>query len=808
MLKNYIVIALRTMLRFKVASSISVMGLSLGMASGLLIFLFVQFELSFDRFHTDRDRIFRVMVHGERLTQDREEVDRPISVYELAPRLKNEFPKIRQVVRLSPQNATLKNEGHLFETNRFYFTEPEFFDVFDFPLDRGDPSTALANPNSLVLTAEMAAALFGAEDPMGRVVQLKLPYSQLMPLTVTGILAPIPKNSSISIGCLVHKPFPAIKAFLPSYMPLYAFTFISLYDAADAPEVALRLSEFKIRDFYADAIFSKWHFTIEAFKDVYFSEASSTRYTGGRSEALIKQGNSMLLWLLAALGFLIIAISCINIMNLSTARSANRAKEIGMRKVIGAQRMQLVTQFMTEAVVLSLIALVFAVAMAEVFLPYFNTIVGRELAIAYSRNWGYLLAMVLLAVLVGLLSGIYPAFFLSAFRPTATLKGENMPSAVGLRKGLMVVQFVVAIVILIFSFLVTREARFLRDKPLGFASERVMVVTIDDLSLQNKYPGLKESLTELPGVAQVTASANASWDRGSIAWSTFTCFGTDAVLQQNLMLVDPDYLRVYQIPIIEGEDLPADADKAENMCIINRTAQKELGVDQIVGKKLHHGGFYTRRVVGVVDDFHFRYPTEPIRPLVMVPVPEYWGVRRRYVSIKLNPGDIDTTVARIEKKVKKFFPNIVFNYFWLDRDIGQIFAVNNDPWEISLKFFTGFSIFIACLGLFGFAEYETARRTKEIGIRKAVGATRMQIAWHFIKNFVRLSVVANIIAWPLAFIFVRSILRHIDYPYPFQMGVWVFVWTGAVTLLLAVITISLQTFRAASVNPVQALRDE
>ena len=807
MFKNYIVIALRILLRWKIASLISIIGLALGMACALLIFLFVQFELTIDRFHGNYDRIYRVLGHGTRLTHDGEEVDRAITVFELAPKLKSEFSKIRQVVRLSPQHATLKYEGRLLETDRFYFSDPEFFDMFDFALIRGNSSTALTNPNSLVLTTEMTEALFGATDPMGRVVQLKLPFGDLMPLTVTGVLAPIPDNSSIRIGCLAHKPFESIKALLPNFMPLYAFTFVTLYNTADASDVSEHLKLLKVRDFYADAIFSKLHFALEAFKDVYFSQALYGISSGG-GEALIRNGNRMLIWLLATIGLLMVGISCINIMNLSTARSANRAKEIGVRKVIGAMRTQMVTQFLIEAVVLSLIALLLAVALTEVFLPYFNTIVHRELTIAYSRNWGYLSAMVLLAVLVGIVSGIYPAFFLSSFSPTTTLKGQNMPSAVGLRKGLMVVQFVVAIMILIFSFLVTREVRFLRDKSLGFQSEHVLVTVINDVELEKKYAGLKESLLELPGVAYVSASAHASWERGIIGWSTFTCIGTDVTLQQSLMLVDPDFLRVHQIPIIEGEDFPANADKAESMCVINRTAKKEMGLDTIVGKKLHHGGFYSRQVVGVAEDFHFNFPTEKIRPLVMVPVPEYWGFRRRFVSIKLKPGDIDGTVALIEKKVKKVFPNMVFDYFWLNRDIERIFAQKNDPWEISLKFFTGFSIFIACLGLFGFAEYETARLTKEIGIRKAVGATRSQIAWHVIKSFLKLAIVANILAWPLVFLAVRYILRAVDYPYPFQMGVWIFFGTGMVTLLLTVLTISLQTFRAASVDPVEALRDE
>ena len=807
MLKNYVVVALRTLLRYKVASLISVLGLALGMSCALLIFLFAQFELSVDRFHSDYDRIYRVQSHGTRMTHDGEAVDQAITVYELAPRLKTEFAKVRRVVRLAPQNATLKVEDHLFQPDQFYFTDPEFFDMFDFDLIRGNRATALTQPNSLVLTKEMAGALFGATDPMGRVVQLKLPYGGLMPFTVTGILASIPDNSSIRIGCLAHKPFDTVKALLPSFMPLYAFTFVTLYDASDAPAVAERLKTLTIQDFYADAIFSEWHFTLESLRNVYFSQALHAISTGS-GEAHSRQGNRMLIWLLIALGLLIVGISCINIMNLSTARSANRAKEIGIRKVIGAQQKQLITQFLTEAVVLSLIALFLAVALTEVFLPHFNTIVHRELTIAYSRNWSYLAAMVVLAVVVGLVSGIYPAFFLSALNPTTNLKGETTPSAVGLRKGLLVVQFAVAVIILIFSFLVSREARFLRDKPLGFQSEHVLVATIDDIEMEEKYGSLKEALLELPGVAHVTASAHAGWERGVIGWSTFKCIGTEVTLQQNLMLVDPNYLRVHQIPIISGEDFPNNKDKAGNLCIINRTAEKALGVDSIVGKKLHHGGFYARRVVGVAEDFHFRFPTEKIQPLVMVPVPEYWGLRRRYVSIKINPGDIESTVALIEKRIKNFFPNLVFQYFWLDRDIEHIYSRQNGPWEISLRFFTGLSIFIACLGLFGFAEYETARRTKEIGIRKAVGATRTQIAWQFVKTFLRLATVANILAWPVAFIVVRSILRSVDYPYPFQMGIWIFVGTGVSTLLLAAIIVSLHTFRAASVDPVEALRDE
>ncbi|MCP4689621.1 MAG: FtsX-like permease family protein [Desulfobacterales bacterium] len=808
MFSNYLITAIRSLARNKMASGISIIGLALGISCALLIFLFIQFELSFDDFHTNRDRIYRVLQKGIRKTEARDEVYISSNPYELTPKLQGEFPGIESVVRLTPQIGVVKYGDRKFEEGNFYFTDPGFFGMFDFPLKSGNPDTALAAPNTVVLTEEMAEKYFGEEDPMGKVIKLKVYYMDQQSFTVTGVLRSIPRNSSIRINFLARKPFDLLKKALPRWMPYYAYTYIKLIDGASENQVAEKLSKLKMRDFYSDALFFEWNFILQPFKDLHFYNEANYRSVNGRSGNELLEGNLMLIFLLAALSIMILVISCINVMNLSTARSANRAKEIGVRKVIGADRGQLIVQFLTESILMALLSLVLSIALVEASLKFFNTMIHRDLVIDYANNAGYLISMGGLTVMVGLFSGLYPAFFLSSLHPVKTLKGENAPASITLRKTLMITQIVVSICIFIFSFLITREVGFLRDKPLGFDTERVIVFKLDDLGLGKKYPGFKKSLLGLPGVSHVTLSAYGTWGRGTVGFSTFSCLGTDAVNQQQLMLADPDYLRVFKIPVVEGENFPENKDAAENMCIINKAAKKELGFDDVLGRKLRHGGFFIRRIIGVVDDFHYRYPTEEIRPLVIVPADNYYGIRRRFISVRLLPGAEEETIAKIGDAVKNFFPNLIFQYAYVDKEIERMHAARNDHFEIALKFSTGFSIFIACLGLFGFAEYETTRKTKEVGIRKALGAGRVQIALHFVKGFVKMTIIANIIAWPISFYLSRRILAGIGYPYSFNMGLSIFILAGLTTLLLTALTTCVQTTRAASVNPVDALRDE
>lgn len=807
MFRNYLVTAFRNLLRNKMASVISIAGLALGMSCALLIFLYVQFEYSFDRFHTKRDKIYRVTVEGIRKTPDRDIMRRASTGHDLAPRLQSEFAEVRRAVRMSPQTGTVRYEDQLFEENNFYIADPECLTLFDFPLELGDRETALDKPNTVVLTREMAEKYFGRDNPIGKVVKLKLSYTEPMPFTVTGVLAPIPDNSSIRINFLANKSFDALRKKMYQWSTLFTSTYVELADPSSVGEFMEKLKKFKISEFVSDAVLAEWHFSAEAFKDTYFKGRATYRAFGGVASSE-RKGNQLLVFLLVTLGILILAISCVNVMNLSTARAANRAKEIGIRKVIGADRRQLIIQFLAESVLLSVLSLILAMALVEVFLPYFNTMVRRELAVGYADNPGYLAAMAGIAVLVGILSGLYPAFFLSSFRPVETLKGENAPSSITLRKALMISQLVVSICILIFSLLITREARFIRDIPLGFDKENVIRFSLYDDKLMDRYKGLKTALLSVNGVAHVTASAHGGWNRGVISDSSFTCPALGSMIQQRFMIADPDYLRVYGIPVVEGENFPENKEKADSMCIINQTAKLAMGGGDVIGKKLVHGMMYSRQIIGVVDDFYFYYPTEKIEPLVIGATQFYWGLRHRYISVRLLPGDLEKTISEIGKTVKRFFPDHVFRYEYVDKDIERMHADRNDHWEIALKFSTGFSIFIACLGLFGFAEYETERKTKEIGIRKALGAARGMIAGHFVKEFVKIAIIANIVAWPLSFAFTRITLQKIDYPYPFSMGVAIFLIAGALTVLLTVGTVSVQTFRAASVNPVDALRDE
>ncbi|MDM8536900.1 ABC transporter permease [Desulfobacterales bacterium HSG17] len=893
MFKNYLVTAFRSLLRNKTASIISIAGLALGMACALLIFLYIQFELSYDSFHTKRELIYRVLIKGERKTKDKSVEYRSSVVYSLGPELMNKFketqvkkenpslfqkskisqkpvvypaipgeetirkedrlvdsvlqpftypdldPVLNNVVRMSPQTGYVRYKDNFYEEENFYFTDPLVLKMFDFPLKKGSPDTALLNPDSLVLTQEMAEKYFGSQDPLGKKISLKVSYAEPFLFTVTGVLEPVPKNSSIQINFLASGSFNTLKKSLPKWQPLYTYIFIEfggikrkqpesmfkqmlkdliimkrpVYVSITANDFNKSIAKIKLPDFYADNIFQNWHFTTEPFQGSYFANKSVYIANPGQYTRQEKKGNFLLLVLLFLLGFLILCVSCINVMNLSTARSANRAREIGLRKIMGADQGQLIFQFLTESTLLSILSLILSLSLVELSLPWFNKMVFRNLVIDYAGNWGFLLAMVGITVLVGLISGLYPAFFLSSFQPVETLKGENLPASITLRKRLMIFQLGVSVCIFIFSFLVSGETRFLRNKSLGFDKNNIIFFKADDPNLNKSYPDFKNALVSLTGVHNVSASSQAAWQYGGLEWSTFSCPKTDKKVQTRVMLVDSDYFRVYGIPVVQGGNLPdynSDGNKnnVKNLCIINHAAQKAFNINNISGKTLYHGGKYIRQIAGVVDDFHFQYPSKKIESLVMLTSDHYYGMQRPYISVKLIPVNQADTVKEIKKVFNKFFPNLIFKSDFIDKEIEKMFREINNHWEIILKFSTIISVFLAGLGLFGFAEYESWRKTREIGIRKALGATRIQIAIHFISHFICIAVTANIIAWPISYIFTQLTLFNITYPYPLKMGPLVFICAGLLTLILTIAAVSIQTFRAASMNPSDALRDE
>ncbi len=828
MFRNYLLTACRSMLHHKMATIISIAGLALGFSCALLIFLYVQFELSYDNFHSNRNDIYRVLVKGTPKSSSNKIFYHNSVVHHLLPRLIEEFESIGSAVRLSPQTVYLKNNGRLNEEVNFYFTESSVFEVFDFPLKEGDPKTALSNNHSIVLSREMALKYFGSENPVGQKLTFTIFNTSQFTFKITGVLNPIPKNSSLKIDFLAAFSFDKLKETLPDWKPLYTYSYIKFdwYNKyllgygntkyyGRTPTLLTIVDTFKKKlikvrmpDFFSDRFFSSWHFTLEPLKVSLLGEKKIFIVPTSESDKHLDKRNWFLIFFLSAMGVLILGISCINAINLSIARSTNRAKEIAVRKVLGADRKQLIFQFLTESILLSVLSLIFAVSLVELLLPYFSKMVHQQLLLDYLKNWGYLVAMGGVVIMTGIVSGLYPAFFLSSFQPIETLKGANLHFSKKLRNLLIIFQITASVCMFIFSFLFFQETNFLIDKPLGFNKDQVIFFKLDDVTLKDKYSAFKNSLLGLPGVARVTRSGLAAWNFGTTGLSTVKCLQTGITAQVSLMLVDSDYLDVYEIPIIEGENFPDAQKNFESFCIINDAAKRILRIDDIAYKTLIQEDKYTRQIIGAARDFHFQYPFNKIDPLVMVSTNKYYGMSRPYISVKLLPGDHQETIKKIRKVVNRFFPEIRFRYGYVDKEIEKMHRQKNDPWKNIFKFFTWISVFLASLGLFGFADYELDRKTKEIGIRKVLGAIRLEIAGYFIKQFALIAIIANLIAWPVTFFLTKLASQKIEYPYSLNLELSVLISVTLFTIAFITLIVSIQTFKAASMDPQDALRDE
>jgi putative ABC transport system permease protein len=879
MFQSYLNTAFRSMLRNKTSTLISVGGLALGMCCALLIFLYIQFELSFDAFHKKQDLIYRVLVKGEK--QNREIEYRSSIVHELVDKLINDsvlrdsdpesianeqiiphkkiqrskrlektFPRflrtptlpgshyITDAVRMSPQSGTVRYKEHFFAEDYFYFTEPAVFRMFDFPLQKGSVDMALAEPGSIVLTQEIAEKYFAGEDPLGQIVRFEQPSKPPLSFKVTGVLKPIPQNSSMRVHFLATFPFEDLQSSLPQWQPLYTYTYIEfggvkrrrrptmfrtllqdlfiwdkpIHVAIVANDFKKELEKIRIPDFYADHFYTDWHFTIEPFQNTYFAEDRLfTSFTGNHVETL-KKGNKLSVQLLFLLAIIILAISCINVVNLSTARSAGRAREIAIRKVMGADRIRLISQFLIESTLLSFLSLVLALSLVELLLPSFNHMLHRELATDYAHNWGYLLAIAGIALTAGFFSGIYPAFFLSSFPAMETMKGANLPASKKLRKWLMVFQITGSVCILIFTLFLSRESSFLRNKHPGFLTEDIIFFKIDKTNPEQTYLQFKKDLLNIPGVSHVTASSLAAWEYGITGLSSFSFPDTgqnaDKTVQARLLLVDPDFLRLFEIPVVNGKDFYEASENPENYCIINQTALKIFNQEATVGKKIQHGEKSVRQIQGVARDFHYNYPWQKIEPLIIISTSEYYGLQRPYISVRLLSEHTDQTIDRIGNTFQDFFPESIFSYRYVKKELDRIHQKMNYHWEMIMKFASAAAIFLAALGLAGFAEYEAERKTKEIGIRKALGATRMQICVAFVQQFIPMVLAANVIACVFSYLLIPKWLHIINYPWPFHMGLPVFIYSCSLTLLTSLLIVSFQIFRASSVDPADALRDE
>ncbi|NUM79306.1 ABC transporter permease [bacterium] len=804
MLQNYLKIAIRNLLKHKTYSAINILGLAVGMASCLIILLFVQYELSYDRYHAHADRIYRVSRQFYNQNGQMNLWLGPIAP-PFAPLLRTDFPQIKVAQFLRDFNTKLKMGEQAFIENRFFWADEHVLDVFSFELVKGDRRNVLKEPNSIVLTESAARKYFGNADPMGKIIN----YEDQLDLKVTGILKDIPENSHFHIDILasfvtlqtIFSPGTLMTNFGSNNYPTYVF----LPEGMDAGEFEQQLVKFVDKHVPVPnpSIPKASAFTLLKLQPI-----TDIHLHSHLDSEIEPNGDILYVYIFSAVAFFILLIACINFMNLSTAKAADRSREVGVRKVVGAGRQDLIRQFLSETIILAFIALILAIGLVELALPYFNAFIGKNLSLNPADNYFMLASIITIALLTGLISGSYPAFFLSAFEPVVVLKGKlsNGSGSSWLRSTLVVTQFSITIALLCGIGIIQNQLDFCRTADLGFKHDHVLAILIPQ-SARNKIEDVKNQLKQNSNIVAVSASSRFPSGRLLDSFNMQVDIGGEmkAVnFRIASVFVDHDYMTTYDMPIAAGRDFLKEFVTDDTAAVIfNESAVKALGWtsnEDALNKRVNFGNRRSR-VVGVVKDFHFESMREKIAPMIFAINPNFTG----YFSIRIRPENVPATLEFLKERWAEYDPDVPFNYQFIDENFDQLYR-NEEQLSRVLGYFAGLGTFIACLGLIGLAAFMAERRTKEIGIRKVMGATVANIVGLMSKEFVRLVIVANLVAWPLAYFAMDRWLDH--FAYRISIGPAVFIIAGVVTLAIALGTVSFQAFRAATGNPVNALKYE
>ncbi len=803
MMPKDLIASLRHIRRHKGFSALNIVGLAAGMACVLLILLYVRFERSYDRFHEHRDSIY-LAVH-ENVYEGGSDL-KEITGAPLAPLLLQNFPEVEEAVRFTAFRGEFVGRGPVrFLERGWFFADASVFKVFSFPLERGNAATALGEPFSVVLSTETASKYFGNEDPLGEILSYTF-GGRSFDFQVTGVLKPVPRNSHLrfdflaSYASLAPILGPNADYFLTRHWDSPTWTYVKLRAGSDPAAVDRQLPEFS-RTFVdkrsAQAVSHRLH----PLREVYF---------GAPGPAIGARGNRELVRVLTAVAILILLIACVNFMNLSTARAELRAREIGLRKVVGASRPRLVRQLLGEAVLLSLFAAVCAVGGAALLIPSFADFVGSPLAAGDLMTGGFLAVALLTALGTGILAGTYPAFVLASLRPYHILKlgGRGGRSGLAVRQILVTGQFALSIALVASSFLTARQIRFLRTMDFGFQKENVLVIPVRDRAVRQRYETLKSRWLEEAGVLGVTASSMRPGVDSQNGINMRAKGNPD--IQMGIIYVDPDYIRTFGIPVLRGRDfVPGSTADATGALLVNETALKRLGWTEGVGEPVElffkEGGriepVAQAVVVGVVADFHFRDLTTPLQPILIKVDPR----RYDHLFVRMSGPGLPETVDRLRRTWEEMAFTQPFEFTFLDGDIDAVYRNYANFGRIALVA-TAFAILIACLGLFGLTVHAIQRRTKEIGVRKVLGSSEAGIVVLLSKDFLKLVLLANIIAWPVAYLFAQNWLRN--FAYRISVGVGPFLAAGLAAFVVALATVIVQSTRAALAPPAESIRYE
>jgi len=805
MVKSYIIIAWRNLSRQKIYSSIKIGGFALGIAACLLIALFISDELSYDRHFPDGDRIYRVVIVYKDVGKD---------VYLQAPfsnALKEDFPEVEQVGRIKPQElfGAGSNEVRRSDKNMntyeegFAYADQSLLDLLNVPMVYGNRAHALDEPSTIVISKRKADKYFPNEDPVGKTLIINNNLSK--PYRIGGVIN-LPEKSHFQYDFLL-----TLKGleFWPGeqttwnannyhiYVKLRQGTNASWFEAKLSDIAKKYLIPSKLQAGYKDAekLLERLSYELQPLSDIYLNSE------GIRDN--LNHGDVRSVWLFGIIAGFILVIASINFINLSTAKSANRAKEVGLRKTLGSNKVNLIGQFLTESVLYGVLSFVLGIILAEVLLPYFNMLLARSLVISWAALWRLLPLLTISSVIIGILAGLYPSFYLSSFQPISVLKGSLSRGSKRstMRSALVIFQFTISIILIIGTLIIYRQFGYILNKKLGFDKEQVLLLhganTIGD-----QVATFKNELLKLPDVQSVSIgnylpiagakrNTNPFWNEGKRT--------TEPPVSGQFWQVDHDYINTMGMNIVKGRNFSIDMPTDSKASIINQTLAKELGLADPIGKGITHG-YETLTVIGIVEDFNYESLKQEIGGLCLA-----LGNSPNIVSVKINTSDMSRTIHSITGVWDAFSPNQPIRYTFLDESFARMYA---DVQRMGLIFstFALLAIIIACLGLFALSSFMIVQRTKEIGIRKVLGASISNVVFILSKDFLILVVVSNVIACPVAYYFMNKWLQ--DFAYRIHVSWWMFILAGGLALVIALLTISWQAIRAATANPVEALRYE
>lgn len=788
MLFNYFKIGLRNFGRHKSFAFINILGLAIGMACSILIFLWVRDELSYDNFHPRN--IFRITTRVDNS-------DEAVTSFPMAGILRAQIPDITNATRVSPTSAIFSVDREQYEEKHVLYADSTFLQLFSFPLKEGDRQTSLSRPDGVVITQDIAKKYFGDGEAMGRTITIDNDIKQYA-LVVTGVLKDIPSNSHLKFDLLLPlELYTKNIDFKDSLDDFNLYTYLQLNDHFVSTPDNIRKLESQIDTIYSSQRTTRnAQFFLQSIRDIHLHSRLQGDVDGNSNIQYVN--------IFSVIAIFILVIACVNFINLSTALSGYRAKEVGIRKVLGTMRPTLILQFICESLLLSVMALIVAVLIAWALLPFFNNLSNKALTLNFFDP-RFAVILIVVTLIPGVIAGIYPALVLSGFKPLKVLKGTAIQKnkSSWLRSGLVVFQFAISIILIISAIFVNQQLHFIFNRDIGFDKENLIDVKMPPIGdLFSNTQALESTLKLFPGISDYTIvselPANLTRERPDIDWG-----GKDPdlkILVPNMM-VDENFVKTFKIGMRTGRFFSNNFGGDDSNFVVNETALKLMGLKpaDAIGKHLYFAR-NNGEIIGVVKDFNFKPVHQPIEPLILRRN-KYGG----YLVVRVRPYDLQNTIAQLKQVFNKVYPTYPFSYSFLDDQLAKLYHTEQQMGKL-LNAFSLLSIFISCMGLFGLAAFTAQSRTKEIGIRKVIGATTTDIVTMLVKDFLRPVVIATLISFPVSYWFMSEWLQNFAY----HVGIswWVFLFTGLLSMGIALATISYQAIKAALANSMTSLRSE